>query len=67
MNAKIKVLASALAGAVVMGACLLSSPAFAVTQIFTTLMGNLDPADAGFFDAVVPKKHSHSRTSERSL
>jgi hypothetical protein len=56
MNAKVKFLASAVAGAVVTGACLLSSPAFAVTQIFTTNMMNLDPIDSGFFDALVPKK-----------
>jgi len=56
MNAKIKFLASAVAGAVVTGACLLSSPAFAVTQINTTPMGNLDPIDSGFFDFIVPKK-----------
>jgi hypothetical protein len=56
MNARIKFLASAVAPAIVMGARLASSPALAVTQIFTTNMGNLDPDNSGFFDAIVPKK-----------
>jgi hypothetical protein len=51
MNAKIKFLASAIAPAIVMGACLLSSPTSAA--VFTTNMGTLDPPDSGFFDALV--------------
>ncbi len=56
MNARIKFLAGAVAPAIVMGAWLLSSPALAATQIYTTDMMNLDPDNSGFFDATVAKK-----------
>ena len=56
MKAGIKLLASVLAPAVLVGAGLLALPACAAVQVYTTPLGNLDPADAGFFDAIVAKK-----------